>query len=1255
MTKDSTSSSESGHPSIKIPYLSESGPVQLPLFVKGRKKKFATKAERDELAKKAELYYQQTDDRSIAPQPSEVNLGFLEKKRQVLKKKQELLNRSHLQSRLNITLQSKLNKESKVDHRNSFSQLLGDSKPRESLLVKSFSENPPVTSYNLDIHNQKNDIQTFEKNLALKTKLQRNQSFEKSEKDENSVREFLCKLIWCNSLYSVALYALVLVLVAVFAFAFFKIITVFAVQSPKPRHRVHFLKHKHNETEVQLKNFYSSEFDRLRLFPESFNKFSPQILMNVSNGDKIETVKYGDVDFIKVSQMKTTSTPVKQSFDASKQITTSTLAAMTTTTTTTITAPTTTTTTAATTITTTTTTPVTTKIITQTTKKPALTTSTASSTSTTLSTKTFKTSTIKKVPTTTSTTVATTKLPIYLTTFRPFLQYPIWNGRTWIWTKKPLSGTKTGMPIVNQNPSWNGYNWVYTTENSFKRNEIPSNQITSFSYLKPFDPLDDVYTTIKPLSESLFSSYIGQLSPSTNYGDLDTSDIIEVNEGKNYLKHYVQKDPIPSRPPFDSVENFYRNPNPDEVKPSLLGYGRLRMAPTTVHDNMGPTPIHDDDDDNVDNLLPAKHHQKSKKINFSNSTTIRPTHDNFDDENADKRHSGKHKKNASHKHKKKLKKTVKKKKHQKKAKKSSSVVEKITTTTTTTEKPTTTSTTTPQPTQSKLSKGKVFSLLADDSYQPIKMLDSNLNYPEKLRWDNDRHRFIGANEFENEEDYHASNNDKRTNNYGLSEAHNDNILEDAIEKHGLNERGSRLEFKPHEPLEDQERTNDELKEKDGITILDDRKQLENSPVEIYSSKTEDVDKSIVKKENLSVDREEYRLSNLEEKPTHRRESLLELFHRHRKMNKKPKDVKTEQQKDLIQALSAFEKSHHKPSLKDIDDDKIRYNSDREENKNYSTYDNKDDDDDDKDDGEDSDDDNDSNDGDDSDDQEDHFNKSKHFDGDENEASVIKDYVSPSKGLSYLQKIKALKKLTKIHSTQKITPTLYYAKPTESLTQSTVSSKGKSKKHNRHASVLKSIKTFLKHKKPLKHLSKFSDVSRKKLSYEKPGKIQKRVFKTSRSKKKHEIVKLPKHFDRTKLLSRITQKMKEMNEAEKPIKKTETFKVKSCVKVKSFKYGSVVKVIKGPIKKESSVVYVVRACARKPENRKKIKCTDINYELNIGQLSVKQERQGSKKIFSINACREKIDFSKPTQRNQKVKEMDDEESGSASASGEEVFI
>ena len=108
MSTNATSFTDSGQP-IKRLNLSESD-HDLPIlpqqkFPNIRRKKLVSKEERDR--------FLQTFEERSTYHINEVDLGFLERKRNVLKKKQELLNKALLADKANKKLTDSLNNENK--------------------------------------------------------------------------------------------------------------------------------------------------------------------------------------------------------------------------------------------------------------------------------------------------------------------------------------------------------------------------------------------------------------------------------------------------------------------------------------------------------------------------------------------------------------------------------------------------------------------------------------------------------------------------------------------------------------------------------------------------------------------------------------------------------------------------------------------------------------------------------------------------------------------------------------------------------------------------------------------------------------------------------------------------------------------------------------------------------------------------------------------------------------------------------------
>ena len=90
----------------------------------------------------------------------------------------------------------------------------------------------------------------------------------------------------------------------------------------------------------------------------------------------------------------------------------------------------------------------------------------------------------------------------------------------------------------------------------------------------------------------------------------------------------------------------------------------------------------------------------------------------------------------------------------------------------------------------------------------------------------------------------------------------------------------------------------------------------------------------------------------------------------------------------------------------------------------------------------------------------------------------------------------------------------------------------------------------------------------------------------------------------------------------PKKQVKTYKLKTCVQIKSFNPGVLVQIVKGPIKSNGKIRYDVRSCTRKRKKRQtKMTCEDITYRISTGRLMVKPVGwENAKKVYAVFGCK-----------------------------------
>ena len=101
---------------------------------------------------------------------------------------------------------------------------------------------------------------------------------------------------------------------------------------------------------------------------------------------------------------------------------------------------------------------------------------------------------------------------------------------------------------------------------------------------------------------------------------------------------------------------------------------------------------------------------------------------------------------------------------------------------------------------------------------------------------------------------------------------------------------------------------------------------------------------------------------------------------------------------------------------------------------------------------------------------------------------------------------------------------------------------------------------------------------------------------------------------------IPKKKKKPTPTKKP--QVKTYKLKTCVQIKSFNPGVLVQIVKGPIKSNGKIRYDVRSCTRKRKKRQtKMTCEDITYRISTGRLMVKPVGwENAKKVYAVFGCK-----------------------------------
>ncbi|XP_057293382.1 biorientation of chromosomes in cell division protein 1-like 1 isoform X2 [Hydractinia symbiolongicarpus] len=330
MIKDSTSpTSESSTAIINNLDYTDSAPKPFSIAQRPRRKKLSTKADRDNRVKRASSLYQSVDDKSIF-QASECDLNFIERRRAVLRKKQELLNRSVVVNKssnvLDKNLIKKLTSQGRKKDQNNVSldcteenfregntKLLSSTEDKvkatelpqniNQVTKKLFSSNEnKLTTFGKFKQSQNNtkkssntanaeNEEKFDKNQKLVSTANKLQTRRKASKkptgtkqdevQKSKLRETFYRLLCCRNFYSIALYFTVLVFAAVFALALFKV----CILMKQERHRHHFHKHHQNRTHP-IKNFQNSS--------NSLHNATERTDTDISNKTTYTNIKTGD-------------------------------------------------------------------------------------------------------------------------------------------------------------------------------------------------------------------------------------------------------------------------------------------------------------------------------------------------------------------------------------------------------------------------------------------------------------------------------------------------------------------------------------------------------------------------------------------------------------------------------------------------------------------------------------------------------------------------------------------------------------------------------------------------------------------------------------------------------------------------------------------------------------------------------------------------------------------------------------------------
>jgi len=346
MSTNSTSFTDSGQP-IKRLNLCESDhdtPV-LPQqkFPNIRRKKLASKEERDR--------FLHTFEERSTYRVNEVDLGFLERKRNVLKKKQELLNKTLLANKVNKKLTKSFSNENRQNgdetkifeakelqksEKNDVNQAENVNTDRNSERTSAVNlPNETKTTINFNIYNGEIDRANFKGNKAGNDqklcsptseeecpKINRSQSIEidenaaekeangdKLEKEtaretKNLIRSVLC----CRTLYSVVVYTIFVILIVLSAFLAFKLLSHhknyhFNLHNAHEGRKTEFHHRRANITKftnssIQTSNvtsvyqkFIEKANDRLQDF---FTKLSNATLANTKHEESRSQLQHGE-------------------------------------------------------------------------------------------------------------------------------------------------------------------------------------------------------------------------------------------------------------------------------------------------------------------------------------------------------------------------------------------------------------------------------------------------------------------------------------------------------------------------------------------------------------------------------------------------------------------------------------------------------------------------------------------------------------------------------------------------------------------------------------------------------------------------------------------------------------------------------------------------------------------------------------------------------------------------------------------------
>ena len=88
------------------------------------------------------------------------------------------------------------------------------------------------------------------------------------------------------------------------------------------------------------------------------------------------------------------------------------------------------------------------------------------------------------------------------------------------------------------------------------------------------------------------------------------------------------------------------------------------------------------------------------------------------------------------------------------------------------------------------------------------------------------------------------------------------------------------------------------------------------------------------------------------------------------------------------------------------------------------------------------------------------------------------------------------------------------------------------------------------------------------------------------------------------------------------KQVKTYKLKTCVQIKAFNPGVLAQIVKGPMRSDGKIRYDVRTCTRKKKKRHiKMTCEDITYRISTGKISVKPIGwENAKKVYAVFGCK-----------------------------------